>query len=177
MTLEKHIIDTMKEWQLKIGSLDTGIGLYYPKDSLCGYLGLDEDMENEQLEQEVENYLNTKAPYLGKADVSYAKDRYCIRVDEVGCDYITNQVEEPEFLKLLLEQLKKQDFEGLKQAFEQYAKDHKTTLASEQEEDGLGTVFYFADEEVEPYVYCVEQDGFGITYHRFAKSDYVKLTQ
>ena len=38
MTLKKHIIDTIKEWQLKIGNIDTDIRLYYPKSSLCDYM-------------------------------------------------------------------------------------------------------------------------------------------
>ena len=40
MTLEKHVIDTVKEWQTKIGTDDAGVRLYYPKVSMCGYLKL-----------------------------------------------------------------------------------------------------------------------------------------
>ena len=46
MTLEKHVIDTMKEWQIKIGSFDSNIRLYYPKKSLCRYLDLNIDIDN-----------------------------------------------------------------------------------------------------------------------------------
>ena len=55
--------------------------------------------------------------------------------------------------------------------FEEYAKKHGTCVCTKKEEDS-GTVFYFEDEHVEPYVYCIDQNEFGITYHRFAKDDY-----
>ena len=35
----------------------------------------------------------------------------------------------------------------------------------------------FDREEVDPYVYCFDADDFGVTYHRFARVDYEKLTQ
>ena len=55
------------------------------------------------------------------------------------------------------------------------------------ESEGLGMVFYFlpgADDasadvrsgsDIDTYVYCVEEDDFGITYHRFSWSDFQKL--
>ena len=55
----------------------------------------------------------------------------------------------------------------------------------DRESEGLGMVFYFCpvQEEVQTpersvidtYVYCVEEDDFGITYHRFSWSDFQKL--
>ena len=44
-------------------------------------------------------------------------------------------------------------------------------------EDGLGKVFYFMDDTIDPYVYCLEFDAFGATYHRFSKEDYEALKQ
>ena len=37
MTLEKHVIDTVKEWQTKIGTDDAGVRLYYPKVSMLRF--------------------------------------------------------------------------------------------------------------------------------------------
>ena len=31
--------------------------------------------------------------------------------------------------------------------------------------------------EIEPYVYCVESDEFGLTYHRFTREDYEELSR
>ena len=56
MTLEKHVIDTVKEWQTKIGTDDAGVRLYYPKVSLCGYLKLPVEEDSEKICREAEAY-------------------------------------------------------------------------------------------------------------------------
>lgn len=38
--LERHIIDTIKEWQMKIGYKEENMRLYYPDVSLIGMLEL-----------------------------------------------------------------------------------------------------------------------------------------
>ena len=40
--LERHIIDTVKEWQMKIGYRSEEMKLYYPDVSLAGLLELAE---------------------------------------------------------------------------------------------------------------------------------------
>ena len=38
-------------------------------------------------------------------------------------------------------------------------------------------VFYFEDDTIDDAVYCVEEDDFGLTYHRFMREDYQKIIQ
>ena len=171
MTLGKHVTDTIKEWQLKIGSLDSDIRLYYPKTSLCRYLNLNIDIDNALLSKYIEKYFEDEIKYLGKVAVSANQDRFCILVGKQGCDYVEKKVPEPEFLVKFLEVLKCQSMKNILEFFEEYAKKHRTCVCTKKEEDS-GTVFYFEDEHVEPYVYCIDQNEFGITYHRFAKDDY-----
>lgn len=175
MTLEKHLTDTMKEWQIKIGSLDSDIRLYYPKASLCRYLNLQADVDNEVLAQETENYFANHVKYLGNVSVSENKDRFCILVGREGCDYVEKKVPEPEFLAKFLEILKSQKMQNVLDYFEEYAKQHGTVVCMETEEEGMETILYFENEEIEPYVYCIDQNEFGITYHRFSKGDYMEL--
>lgn len=64
----------------------------------------------------------------------------------------------------------------VRKVFEDYAAEHQGTCVEEDHEsEGLGLVFYYTSEETDPYVYCMEQDDFGITYHRFSRPDYNKL--
>ena len=175
MTLEKHIEDTMKEWQMKIGSLDSGMRLYYPKCSLCDYMNLSRDIKNEVLQEYIEKYLASHAGHLGEVKISHDSDRFCLYVGKAGCSYVEQNIPEPEFLTRFLEALKIQDMDAILRVFHDYAKQHGTTVCAEKEEDGIGTALYFENEDVEPYVYCVEQNEFGITYHRFAKSDFGSL--
>lgn len=177
LTLEKHVLDTMKEWQLKIGSLDQDIRLYYPKKSLCEFLEVEDTIEIDKLVKAVTEYLQNKAAFLGDITTTVAGDRLCIEIGKEGCQYVEQFVEEPEFLKLFLEALKKQKMEEMVHLFEEYAKKEGTTYIVDKEQDGLGTVLYFADSRVDPYVYCLEEDDFGITYHRFARNDYRDLKE
>lgn len=177
LTLEKHVLDTMKEWQLKIGSLDQDIRLYYPKKSLCEFLEVEDIIEIDKLVKAVTEYLQSKAAFLGDITTTAAGDRLCIEIGKEGCQYVEQFVEEPEFLKLFLEALKKQKMEEMIYLFEDYAKEKGTTYIVDKEQDGLGTVLYFEDANVDSYVYCLEEDDFGITYHRFARNDYRDLKE
>ncbi len=175
MDLKSHIIDTIKEWQLKIGEMDQSIRLYYPKESLCNYLGEDKAMDIIKLSPLVEDYLSSYATYLGKINVSNDGDRFCLEIPVEGCKYVEENIDVPEFLNDFLTVLKNQNMGSIRELFRVYANKHKTSFMEAKEDDGLGTVFYFVDEKVDPYVYCVEQDVFGITYHRFARIDYEEL--
>lgn len=177
MTLEKHVVDTMKEWQIKIGSFDSDIRLYYPKTSLCRHLNLQNDIESEVLSRYIEKYFADYVKYLGDVTVSAKQDRFCILVGREGCDYVEKNVPEPEFLAKFLEVLKSQKMQNILDYFEEYAKRYGTSLCTEKEEGGLETILYFENNEIEPYVYCIDQNEFGITYHRFSKGDYMELNE
>ena len=177
MTLEKHIVDTIKEWQMKIGVSKEVLRLYYPKESICLYLQLPENTENALLQQKTESYIREHASYLEGTRVSYQKDRFCVAVSEAGSRYVAEHVELPSFLVLFLAAIKKQDMEAVRSVFRDYAREHHGTYIEDREEDGLGTVFYFEQEELDAYAYCVEQDVFGVTYHRFAREDYERLLE
>ena len=88
MTLEKHVIDTVKEWQTKIGTDDAGVRLYYPKVSMCGYLKLPVEEDSEKICQEAEAYFEKSVPELGHVTVTEKADRFCVFVSPEGCDYI-----------------------------------------------------------------------------------------
>lgn len=175
MTLEKHIVDTIKEWQIKIGSFDSAIRLYYPKTSLCRYLNLNYDIENNILSRRIEKYFSDKVKYLGKVTVSAECDRFCIMVGKEGSDYVEKEIEQPEFLTKFLEVSKEQKMKKILECFEEYAREHDTGICIKKEESGRETVVYFENEDIEPYVYCIDQNEFGITYHRFTKEDYLEL--
>lgn len=175
MTLEKHVIDTMKEWQLKMGSFDMDIRLYYPKTSLCRYMKTKSDIDNSILIQKIEAYIAAVMPYLGTVSITVQNDRFCIRISKEGCEYIEKNVPMPEFLAGLLEVLKVQKLESMVSYFEKYAAIHNTRLCKETDDEDGGIILYFADENVEPYVYCIDQNEFGITYHRFTKEEYAEL--
>jgi hypothetical protein len=178
MTLYKHIIDSIKEWQLKIGMEDTGIQLYYPKVALCGYFSVPESIENKELAKLVSENLKENAPFLGKPQMTVNKnDRFCFKFSAEACDYIDKHVEMPAFLNDFLTCLKKQSLEEIRELFKNYADKYGDSYHEETEDEEMGHVFFFDSEDTDPYVYCVDDDGIALTYHRFARSDYEQLKE
>ncbi|MGN0293843.1 MAG: DUF3877 family protein [Lachnospiraceae bacterium] len=179
MKLEKHIVDTLKEWQLKLGSIDQHINLYYPVDSICDYMELEKMPETKQekkaLLHTVKKYLSEQAAYLGDVTLNDTDSRIGIEIPAEGCRYVADNVKTPEFLEGFLKVLEQQDLEKIKTFFREYAAHCGGTVVEETDTEDMGTVLYFKQEEIDPYVYCIDQDVFGITYHRFARTDYEKL--
>lgn len=156
--LKRHIYDTVKEWQMKIGSLDESIGLYYPAESL---------------NREV-------YPQLGETAFSCQGERYCIEIPEKGCVYIAEEIPEPEFLKNFLSAISdgEHSLERVRRCFSDFADKYGESYREEDREaEGMGCVFCFENDDFEPYVYCVESDEFGLTYHRFTREDYEELSR
>ena len=64
----------------------------------------------------------------------------------------------------------------MRKCFSDYAvKMHTTVRENASEEHEMGHVFSFADPSVDEYCYCVEENEFGLTYHRFSREDYQAL--
>lgn len=173
--LEKHIIDTIKEWQLKIGYQKGNMKLYYPKESLL----LDLEAEGEgKLEKALETFQKEVRHRLGNIGISHKDDRYCLDIPEKGCSYVAHKTETPEFLKRLLEVITTpgNTMKEVEECFRTFAKERQTQAEMRKGIDhGTGHVFYFADPKADEYVYCVEENEFGLTYHRFSRTDYEGL--
>ena len=176
--LERHIIDTIKEWQMKIGYKEENMRLYYPDVSLIGMLELPEGTTEKELKKNLAVFAEIVSERLGQIEISNVGDRYCLNVPAEGCRYISENVPDSELLKNLLVVLNRRenDMDQVRRVFKDYATEHQGICVEEDHEsEGLGLVFYYTSEEADPYVYCMEQDDFGITYHRFSRSDYNKL--
>lgn len=173
--LERQLIDTIKEWQIKIGYQKGHMRLYYPADSLKRMLKLPQDTSIRGLDAALQTFSETTAERLGRINISSKEGRYCLDISEKGCEYIADQIPEPEFLKQFLHTI---TFPGntlaqVRSCFSRAASEAGVTyLEKDEEHGGLGHVFYFPDGDPDEYVYCVEEDDFGLTYHRFTREDY-----
>lgn len=178
ISLEHHMIDTIKEWQLKIGFQPGSMRLYYPRTSLAAMLGLVTAASEKELWKVLGDFIADVRDRLGDIKVSHDGDRYCLEVSDIGCRYVKEQVPDPEFLKRLLNALndKSADMEQIRNVFLSYASERNGQCReSGHGEEGLGSVFSFDRNDIDPYVYCIEQDDFGLTYHRFSRQDYEDL--
>lgn len=186
--LERHIIDTVKEWQMKIGYRSEEMKLYYPDVSLAGLLELAEGWTEASLKEALQEFSKETKERLGGVQISNVKDRYCVAVPAAGCTYIHENEPDSAFLRSFLDVITglEPSMQGVEQCFaDAAAMNGEHYVKEDRESEGLGMVFYFCpvQEEVQTpersvidtYVYCVEEDDFGITYHRFSWSDFQKL--
>lgn len=186
--LERHIIDTVKEWQMKIGYRSEEMKLYYPDVSLAGLLELAEGWTEASLKEALQEFSKETKERLGGVQISNVKDRYCVAVPAAGCTYIHENEPDSAFLRSFLDVITglEPSMEAVEQCFADAAAAGKEIYVREDREtEGLGIVFYFCTSDdakrtsegskIDAYVYCVEEDDFGITYHRFSWSDFQKL--
>ena len=80
--LKRHIYDTVKEWQMKIGSLDESIGLYYPAESLKSLLGL----------PRAGNWMERLRNFAGKFIRNWEKLLFHVRVNVIALRYLKRDV-------------------------------------------------------------------------------------
>lgn len=178
--LKRHIYDTVKEWQMKIGSLDESIGLYYPAESLKSLLGLEQSATRRQLDGALEKFCREVYPQLGETAFSCQGERYCIEIPEKGCAYIAEEIPEPEFLKNFLSAISdgEHSLERVRRCFSDFADKYGESY---REEDGKRKVWDVCSAlrmMILSLMFIVwNQDEFGLTYHRFTREDYEELSR
>ena len=167
--LKRHIYDTVKEWQMKIGSLDESIGLYYPAESLKSLLGLEQSATRRQLDGALEKFCREVYPQLGETVV-------IIGLGLIGL--ITAQLLKANGCRVSAISDGEHSLERVRRCFSDFADKYGESYREEDREaEGMGCVFCFENDDFEPYVYCVESDEFGLTYHRFTREDYEELSR
>lgn len=176
--LAQHMVDTVKEWQCKIGVRKEKMDLFYPLESLKELLKLEKTATTERLEQALTEFQKEYEDLFGRLHFWKEKDRYGIEIPEEGVIHIAETIPNPEFLEKFLQVIQNpaSKMEDISNCFQQFAKDKGDVLHQENMvHDGLGSVFYFEKDTTERYVYCVEDDDFGLTYHRFTRKEYEEL--
>lgn len=169
--LEKNLCDTMKEWELKIGCSREPIELYYPAESLSSLLQLPKG-DIKLLSEALETFRRQVKERLGTLEISRAGERFCIRISEEGSRYVKEHIKANPFLIRFLEVINKPEsrLSDIEQVFHEFSEQ----VVKEQEEEGE-VIFFFQNPEIDEYVYCVEEDEFGLEYHRFTRADYQAL--
>ena len=172
-----HVTDTIKEWELKLGTGDTDMKLYYPEQSLAILLGLREGYSREEFRAALSAFCREAAPMLGDIRV-LGEGRVCLDIPPEGCRYVAERVPAPAFLTELLALMRQKgaDLAAVRDLFARWAQKKGTHfLEREDAHDGVGHIFYFEDAVVDPYMYCVTQDDFGLAYHRFGREDFAQM--
>lgn len=170
MDLRTNLLDNIKECEMKIGYCEEEIGLYYPKTSLMELLATDEV----QLQNAIEQFIQENCKQLGTIRIQETTEegRYCVTVPKIGVRYVHEHVEESAFLRTFLKDIRKHGntLEGILDTFYQFSKD--VLIEKEHQHEWA---ISFADTTIDPYIYHIEEDGFGLEYHRFTQDAYELL--
>ena len=161
--LIKNIIDQIKEAQIKLGFAKETTRLYYPVESLNAMLGIHAKNDKEMLELLASSDIHDTG--LGTLHFSAHKGRIEISVPPEGAEYVHEYVEEPAFLKAIIELFRQNhhcSVSDVRALFESFSKDYVCEKMPEGSD--FDEVLYFVKEEM----------GHTI-YHRFTKEDMENL--
>ena len=168
--LLRNITDQIKEAQLKLGFAKEVMRLYYPWESLCRILEIENQEESEQMKE-----LEQKLPELS---FSIHQGRVEVKVPVSFVERVHKEVETPEFLADLIELFRVNHhckLEEIQEVFAKYSRDYVCEKMSQ--ETDFDYVLYFNDTNIDEYYYCIKMEMGHTIYHRFMKADYEPLVE
>lgn len=170
MDLEKNLIDNILECEVKLGHEKLPVSFYYPKESLYELLDCNEDT----LEMAIADFKEKEVNRLGALSLEQTendKDRYVATVPADGVEWVSNNYTASDFMLEFIKEVSKPQstLDSIVSVFKKYS---DKVLVKQMSEDEWAVSFL--DEAVDPYVYHIEQNDFGLEYHRFTHLSYQK---
>lgn len=170
MDLEKNLIDNSLECELKLGYANTPVSFYFPITSLMELLECDES----GIDFAIEQFLKRELTRLGKVIIKEQeneKGRYAVMIPVEGIRWVHEHFQPTDFMRLLISEINRlgNTLEDIVKIFTHFSSEVDVKKVSEKE-----WVIRFEDEDIDPYVYHIEQNEFGFEYHRFTREAYVK---
>ncbi|WP_024295736.1 DUF3877 family protein [Lacrimispora indolis] len=167
--LENHIIEVIKEEQIKIGYRSEIIRLYYPIESICNLLGTSYTVT--ELFKVLDQFCEFVKERLGIVEYSNTETRFCFTIPPKGVDYVHESIDENYFLRDFIEKISIHDcsLEDLLNIFYKYSSNVVCEKMNNGEFDYL---IYFTDGKPDAYRYCIKFEDCHTIYHRFIKADY-----
>lgn len=170
--LENHIIDVIKEEQIKLGYRSETIRLYYPMESINNLLGVEYSLTEliEILDQFCES-VNTR---LGNVTHSNVNRRFCFTIPPNGVTYVHENVEDRSFLRDFIEIIGRHNC-TLDEILDVFHKHSDKVICNKIDNGEFDYLVYFQDEIPDSYMYCLKFEDCHVIYHRFTKDDYRKF--
>lgn len=171
MDLERNLIDNILECEIKLGHASLAISFYYPKNSLFELLDCIEQDLDKKIKEFQEKELE-KLGYIEIKELPNEKGRYGVTIPAKGVDFVSSNYVPTDFMKSFVHEIKKtgSTLDSMKKFFEQFSEDVVVEKVNNEE-----WAIWFQDESIDPYVYYIEQNLFGLEYHRFTKKAYEEL--
>lgn len=170
MDLKRNILDSVNECEIKLGYRQEAVSLYYPKGVLKELLSATDD----SLQERINEFCRSAARELGEVCIVETQEagRYQVVIPEKGVAYVHENVEAGAFMKAFVENIYKPGMgkDDMIALFRQFSDKVVVEQAGEKE-----WAVYFESPEIDAYVYYIEEDEFGLQYHRFTRESYREL--
>lgn len=170
--LERNVIESIKEGQIKLGYQKETLRLYYPLASLNQFL--EEENTAEQMEEKLQEFSKAVENRLGKIRCSRKGERFCLAVPPEGMQYVHEHTDKNEFLVRFIEVIRKHDcsLEDIIAVFSTYSSQVHVEKIENGEFDYL---IFFEDGVPDDFRYCFTFEECHAIYHRFTPADYKEL--
>lgn len=171
MDLERNLIDNILECEIKLGHASLPVSFYYPCRSLLELL----QCKEEQLPAAIKIFQQKQQGRLGDVvieELVSEKGRYVITVPASGVDWVSTNYQPSEFMKLFVAEITNpnNDLQDILKVFQRFSANIEVKEISEEE-----WAVRFCDSSIDPYVYHIERNFFGLEYHRFTQEAYENL--
>lgn len=171
--LQKNIMDTIYEGQVKIGYEKSGIQIYYMFSSLESLLGvLVPSVKEMDVLMQVFKAKVTDA--LGPISITRDNERFCFYIPEEGTKFIYETYEENSFLRDLIEVVKNPAC-SLDDILSVFKKQSPDVVCQKMLDAEFDYVIYYKDKSIDEYMYCFNIGEMGAYYHRFTEADYASV--
>ncbi len=167
--LFENLVAMIWEQQLKLGYRREKVRLYYPLESLEGFLG---KASVQEMEEGLHGFFEEEKR-LGEVEVTRRGRRFCLCLPEEASYYVKEHAPKEDFLVAFLEKMKSHpsQLEEVLPLFEKYG---KAVIEREPSEDLLCAV-HFEGGVPDSFVYCFSSEEGHLSYHRLMPWDYEAL--
>ena len=168
----QNIIDQILESQIKLGYAKESVYLYYPVESLNALLFCEAKDGKEMLSM-LEKAFEKKDERLGKLTFHLRKGRIEVLISPQGVEYVHEHIEPPRFLVDLIHLFEHPHDLSIKRVEDLFASYSRNYVCKKMKEGAdFDYVIHFADKNIDPYYYCIQEEMGHTIYHRFTKEDY-----
>ncbi|MBE7719988.1 MAG: hypothetical protein E7243_10790 [Lacrimispora celerecrescens] len=168
--LERMLINSIKEVQIKLGYEKEPIRFYYPQHALTKILKVSEDSDRE-MKATMEGFKESVKERLGDIRITKSQERFCFEIPPEGVEYVYEHEKDNGFLKEFIETVENPStaLEDILKVFRKFG-DGRVICEKSQEED-FDYILFFENPSIDNYRYYIKFHENHVTYHRFLSED------
>lgn len=170
--LTEHVMDVIKEEQVKLGYRKERISLYYPLDSLN--LLLEGNYDISGMHEQLKAFDGEAVWGAGQVEIWNEKERFCLSFSPEVAEYVHTHTADSGFLYDLVDAVSRHgtSVEEVLAVFHRYSEHVRCEKMPDPDFDCL---VWFEDGVPDTYRYCLKEEMGHVIYHRYTEEDYRRL--